>query len=196
MKTFLFFIKRLYVCKVVMKFVYMFIFEYLSNHIVNKIPVHRLRWLFIRYILRHDISYHAYIHMNVYIYPNLFSPIKIGRNTAINRPCVLDGRGGLVIGDNVNISAEAALYTGGHEIDSPDFAFYSKPVCIGNRVWIGTRAMIMPGVTIGEGAVILPGAVVVKDVAPYAIVGGMPAVQIGKRSSDLNYELTWRTMFL
>ena len=43
MKTFLFFIKRLYVCKVVMKFVYMFIFEYLSNHIVNKIPVHRLR---------------------------------------------------------------------------------------------------------------------------------------------------------
>ena len=96
----------------------------------------------------------------------------------------------------MNISAEAALYTGGHEIDSPDFAFYSKPVCIGNRVWIGTRAMIMPGVTIGEGAVILPGAVVVKDVAPYAIVGGMPAVQIGKRSSDLNYELTWRTMFL
>jgi acetyltransferase len=134
--------------------------------------------------------------MNVYIYPNLFSPIKIGRNTAINRLCVLDGRGGLVIGDNVNISAEAALYTGGHEVNSSNFAFYSKPVRIDDRVWVGTRAMIMPGVTVGEGAVVLPGAIVVRDVSPFAIVGGIPAVQVGQRSSDLTYELTWRTMFL
>lgn len=196
MKNFLFNIKRLYICKIIMKFVYMFVFEYLSNHIVNKIPVHVLRWFFMRYILRHDISYHAYIHMNVYIYPNLFSPIKIGRNTAINRLCILDGRGGLIIGDNVNMSAEAAIYTGGHEIDSPDFAFYSKPVHIGNRVWIGTRAMVMPGVCIGEGAVVLPGAVVVRDVPAFAIVGGVPSVKIGERSSELTYDLTWRTMFL
>lgn len=55
---------------------------------------------------------------------------------------------------------------------------------IGDGVWIGMRAIIMPGVNIGEGAVIAAGAVVVKDVAPYTVVGGNPAKEIKKRFSD------------
>jgi acetyltransferase-like isoleucine patch superfamily enzyme len=49
------------------------------------------------------------------------------------------------------------------------------PITIGHDVWIGRRAMIMSGVTIGNGAVIGAGAVVTRDVAPYSIVGGVPA---------------------
>ncbi len=51
----------------------------------------------------------------------------------------------------------------------------SSPIYIGNDVWIGLRAIIMPGCKIGDGAIIASGAVVTKDVSPYAIVGGVPA---------------------
>ena len=49
------------------------------------------------------------------------------------------------------------------------------PVVIGDDVWIGRRAMIMPGVKIGNGVVVAAGAVVTKDVPDFAIVGGVPA---------------------
>ena len=55
------------------------------------------------------------------------------------------------------------------------------PIEVGDDVWIGYRAMIMPGVKIGNGAVIAAGAVVTKDVPNYAIVGGVPAKVIRMR---------------
>ena len=57
-------------------------------------------------------------------------------------------------------------------------------ITIGNDVWIGYNASIMAGVTIGDGAIIATNATVVKDVAPYSIVGGNPAIEIKKRFSD------------
>lgn len=57
-------------------------------------------------------------------------------------------------------------------------------VVIGNDVWIGTDAMILSGVTVGDGVVIMARAVVTRDVAPYAIVGGVPAREIRKRFDD------------
>jgi virginiamycin A acetyltransferase len=56
-------------------------------------------------------------------------------------------------------------------------------ITIGNDVWIGYNATIMAGVTIGDGAIIAANATVVKDVAPYSIVGGNPAMEIKKRFS-------------
>lgn len=54
---------------------------------------------------------------------------------------------------------------------------------VGNDVWLGTGAMVMPGVSIGDGAIIAAGAVVAKDVAPYTVVGGNPARVIKNRLS-------------
>ncbi|RZN34715.1 DapH/DapD/GlmU-related protein [Bradyrhizobium sp. Leo121] len=54
-------------------------------------------------------------------------------------------------------------------------------VVIGNDVWIGHAAIVLPGVTVGDGAVLAAGAVVTRDVAPYTIVGGVPARQIRER---------------
>ena len=68
-------------------------------------------------------------------------------------------------------------------------------IVIGNDVWIGHNATIMAGVTIGDGAIIATNATVIKDVAPYSIVGGNPAVQIKKRFSqpviDKLLQLKW-----
>ena len=69
-------------------------------------------------------------------------------------------------------------------------AFHKKgDTVIGNDVWIGFEALIMPGVTIGNGAVIAARAVVTKDVAPYTIVGGSPATKIKRRFSDEEIEI-------
>ena len=138
----------------------------------------------------------VYIYMGFYLYPPTFHGISIGQNTAINRGVIIDWRDDVYIGKNVNISAEAAIYTGGHRINSSDFAYYSAPVRIEDRVWIGTRAMIMPGVTIGEGSIILPGAVVTQSVAPFSIVGGVPGRVLGTRQKELTYNLTYRGWFL
>lgn len=174
---------------------FLFIYGYISNNIINKIPNCKVRYWFYTYVLNLKISEETYIMMGCYIYPDL-RPLKIGKNTIINSDVILDRRGGLIIGSNVNISREVAIYTGGHEIDSSGFAYYSSSVIINDYVWIGTRAMIMPGVTIGEGAVILPGAIVTHDCEPYTVYAGIPAKKIRMRNKDLNYELTWRSYFL
>lgn len=57
-------------------------------------------------------------------------------------------------------------------------------IVVGNDVWIGYEAVLMPGVTIGDGAIIGTRAVVTKDVPPYTIVGGVPAREIRKRFDD------------
>ena len=62
-------------------------------------------------------------------------------------------------------------------------------VVIGNDVWIATRAIILSGVTIGDGAVVAAGAVVVKDVEPYAIVAGNPAMLVKRRFNEAEVEL-------
>ncbi len=70
-----------------------------------------------------------------------------------------------------------------------------RPVSIGNDVWIGSRAIIIGGITIGNGAVVGAGAIVTKDVPPYAIVGGVPAKVIRYRFSpeviEKLLELQW-----
>ena len=67
---------------------------------------------------------------------------------------------------------------------------------IGDRVWIGYRAMILPGVMIGEGAVIGAGAVVTRNVGAFEIVAGNPARKIGQRTKEFNYQLEYHPLFL
>lgn len=102
----------------------------------------------------------------------------------------------LYIGDYVAIGAETIILMGGNNTHRMDwfssYAFMGKifetyqgkgDTIIADGVWIGMRAMIMPGVKIGEGAVIGVNSVVTKDVAPYSVVGGIPAKEIKKRFS-------------
>lgn len=100
----------------------------------------------------------------------------------------------LHIGDYVCIGAEAVILMGGNHTHRTEWfslypfadvivdAYQGKgDTIIEDGAWIGMRAMIMPGVTIGEGAIVASSAVVTKDVAPYTIVAGNPAVAIRQR---------------
>lgn len=113
--------------------------------------------------------------------------IFIGRGTVVGYNCELDGRMGLHIGENVNISSDVKFYTLQHDYNSSDFRAVGAQVIVEDYVWVSVCAIILPGVTIGKGAVIAAGAVVTKDVEPYSIMGGIPAKKIGERNQELNY---------
>ncbi|MCA9235136.1 MAG: acyltransferase [Planctomycetales bacterium] len=119
--------------------------------------------------------------------------VFLGRNCVVNFGSLLDGRKHAIrIGDNVSIGPEAAVLTLGHDPQSKDFADRGGEVVIGDRAWVGFRAIVMPGVTVGEGAVVAAGAVVTKDVPPFTIVAGVPAKRIGTRNPDIDYSLEYR----
>lgn len=108
----------------------------------------------------------------------------IGEGTWIGPFCVIDGSGGLRIGSGCDVSAGAQIYThssakrcvSGRESPVVD----RRPTVLGDRVFIGAGAVVNMGVTIGDGAVVGAGAVVTTDVAPCAIVAGVPARVIGR----------------
>lgn len=119
---------------------------------------------------------------------NMFPPfyadfgrnIHIGKNVFINSSCHFQDQGGIFIGNNVLIGHNVVLATVNHDLNPYDRHNIYKPIRIGDRVWIGSNAVITQGVTVGEGAVVAAGAVVTKDVAPFTVVGGVPARFIKK----------------
>jgi acetyltransferase-like isoleucine patch superfamily enzyme len=103
--------------------------------------------------------------------------ITVGRAVHIGYDCMFTGHGAINIADNVMIAPKVNLVTGGHPLE-PDKrrAFITaEPITIETNVWIGTAAMILPGVTIGADAVVAAGAVVTHDVLPATLVAGVPA---------------------
>lgn len=88
--------------------------------------------------------------------------------------------GPVTIGSHVNLAQGITVTALNHNFENPDLRIdeqgvSTKPVVIGNDVWIGANAVILPGVTIGEHCVVAAGAVVTKNVPPRSLVGGVPA---------------------
>lgn len=181
------------------------------------IPSHSLRLFLYRYLFRLKIGKDTSIHWLARF--NQPVGIEIGHNTIIGNDSFLDGRlprhwtagswkpwvylrefispqeRPLKIGNNVSIAGEVRIFTMQHDIDDPDFREVGAPVVIDDYVVIGTRVTILPGVHIGRGAVVASGAVVTRDVAPYTVVGGVPAVFIRNRNKNLKYRLKFARWF-
>jgi len=118
----------------------------------------------------------------------LQGPISIGNKVLINIDCDLSGHenGEIIIGNNVMLAPRVVVLGAMHAHENRNIPIREQgmiagQVTIENDVWIGTNAVINPGVRIGTGAVIGANAVVTKDVEPYTIVGGVPARVIGYR---------------
>lgn len=157
------------------------------------VPLHSFR-LFIYFLAGMKIGKDSRIHIGArFFYP---ANITIGKGTIIGDNAFLDGRDHLTIGNHVDIASGVYIYNSEHDINSEDFHAVNGPVEIGDYVFIGPRAIILPKVTIGKGAVIAAGAVVTKDIEDFAIVGGVPAEKIGERKiKDLHYNLGRARLF-
>ena len=157
------------------------------------IPSHHMRRLIMR-LYGARIGKGTSIHMGCRFYS--LRKLKIGKDSIIGNGVFFDGRDNLTIGNHVSISSEVMIYNSEHDIHSDDFHHILEPVEIGDYVFIGPRAIILPGVKIGKGVVVAAGAVVTKDVAEFAVVGGVPALVIGERKNkDPHYKIGRARLF-
>lgn len=160
---------------------------------VGHIPSHTIRKTIYR-LAGIKIGSGSTIHM----WANFFQPknITIGQGTIVGDHVFLDGRAKLTIGNHVAIASSVLIYNSEHDVHSDNFDPIEEPVEIDDYVFVGARAIILPGVKIGKGAVVAAGAVVTKDVAEMTIVGGVPAKIIGQRKlANLNYRLGRARLF-
>jgi maltose O-acetyltransferase len=107
----------------------------------------------------------------------------------------MDTRQGIRIGNNVSISADVFLITGTHDMNDNMGGIDYPPTLIDDYVWIGTRAMVLPGVRINRGAVVAAGAIVTKSVGEKEVVAGVPARVIKERAESFNYVISYRRLF-
>ena len=161
--------------------------EVFMLHLAGYIPIHTIRKL-LYFLGGMKIGRGSTIHMGARFYDP--RNIVVGEDTIIGEKAVLDGRATLKIGDHVDLASEVMIYNSKHNIDDEFFTATDSSVEIDDYVFIGPRAIIMPGVKVGKGSIIAAAAVVTKDVPPFAIVAGIPAKIIGERRlKELNYKL-------
>lgn len=164
--------------------------SYFYSRVVGQLPSHALREVFLRRYLG-AVGSGTSVQMGCRFLNG--RKVYLGERNVINFGSLFDGRRHrITTGSDVSIGPEAAILTLGHDPQSPEFALRGGDVTIGDRAWIGCRALVLPAITIGEGAVVAAGAVVTKNVQPYTIVGGNPARVIGQRTRDLVYSLNFR----
>ncbi len=102
--------------------------------------------------------------------------IHVGKNVFINAGCQFQDQGGITIGDDTLIGHNVVLATLNHGFEPARRKdLLPAPIVIGRKVWIGSNATVLPGVTIGDRSIVAAGAVVNRDVPPDVIVGGVPA---------------------
>ena len=114
-------------------------------------------------------------------YTNCGKNIHLGKNVFINSGCHFQDQGGIYIGDGTFIGHNVILATLNHDLNPNSRGdMWPKPIHLGKKVWIGSGAIVLPGVTIGDNSVIAAGSVVTKNVPENSVYGGNPAKLIKK----------------
>ena len=149
------------------------------NSVVTHIPFHAIRQGYLRFFGA-TIGRDSAIMRGTTVWDIEY--LTIGDRTSIGARCLLDGRAGLAIGDDVG-SPATRIIGGLHDVNHPDFLPIPIPIVIEDYVWIASRAMIVHA-HVDRGAVVAAHAVVNRDVAELEIVGGVPAKLIGKRDPN------------
>jgi acetyltransferase-like isoleucine patch superfamily enzyme len=185
-------LKELFKQSTLYRWMIAFLTEYALNDILPHIPFWTVRNFWMR-CLKMKIGKGTFVMKRVYIMTP--QQLTIGQYSHINRGCLLDARGGIIIGNNVSVSHNVSIMSGSHDYHSKEFRGRFLPIKIEDYVWIGNNAVILQNVTIGKGAVVCAGAVVTRDVEPYSVVAGIPARKIKERNKELQYHCKGFTPF-
>lgn len=146
---------------------------YLLNTVVLNFPF----WFVRRKILNffgYKIDLNSSVHIGCLIFGKGDS-LKIGAHTTVNSGCILDARGNLKIGDGCSISRGVTFITRTHDYSTPDFELEDTKIEIGDNVWIGSNAIILPNISIGDNCIIGAGSVITKNCKPAGVYVGNPA---------------------
>jgi acetyltransferase-like isoleucine patch superfamily enzyme len=135
-------------------------------------------WAAIDYVLL-TLAMYCPIPPNVRIWIHRIRGVKIGNDSLIGLDVLLDNvfPNFIKIGNNVSIAGRnyVLCHSNPYSHFYPNLESYVAPVVIEDHAWIAVGAIILPGVTIGKGSIVMAGAVVTENVAPYTVVGGIPA---------------------
>lgn len=115
------------------------------------------------------------------------SQVTLGDWAWINHRCYFDARDRIVVGESCSLAMEVMLCTSTHSFgDTSKRAgpYLSAPISIGSGTWLGTRVIVLPGVTIGPGCIIAAGAVVTTDLEPNGLYAGAPARLVRRLDAD------------
>ena len=112
--------------------------------------------------------------------------LVIGNNVGIAQNCFIQVRGKVTLGNNIMFGPNVSIFSENHGYERTDLTMLEQPttrkgVTIEDDVWLGTRCVILDGVTIGKGSIVAAGAIVNTSVPPYSIVAGVPAKIIKSR---------------
>lgn len=171
---------------------YLLSFRDYLGEIVGYIPNHSLRLFYYKFFLGVKIGHNSSIHRGCQIRKGI---IVIGNNVIIGENALLDGRSGLYIGNNVNVSSNVSIYSLQHDYNSPLFEAVGAAVTIKDNAWISANSVVLPGITVHEGAVVGAMSLVNKDVPAYTLVGGVPFKVIKERNQDIQYKLNYHKLF-
>lgn len=137
----------------------------------SPIPLHSWR----SFVLR---LFGAQVGKGVRVYPKvkIWAPwnLELGDECGVANGAILYSQGKISVGKRATVSQGAHLCTGTHDYSKPGFPLFTKPITIGDHVWIAAEAFIHPGITIGEGCVIGARSVVTKDMPPWMVCSGHP----------------------
>jgi len=157
------------------------ILQYLRQHYVLNFVVPRFGAVGANCEISHHTKYYS-CPRNIFI----GNHVSLGTGTWL----IATEGGKIILRDGVIIGPRCKIHTRNHNYDSKDLKAIPfdgvqlcKDVCIEEAVWIGDSVIVLPGVTIGKGAVIGAGSVVTKDIPPYAVAVGNPALVVKYRDS-------------
>lgn len=143
---------------------------------INNVLVPRLIRSRLWSCIGHHVDKSATINPNCYLGAN--KGLSVGKDTFINYECFFDLGAATTIGSGCSFGYQTMLVTCSHDIgDRTQRAGLpiSRPIVIGDGVWLGARVTVMPGVTIGSGCVVAAGSTVVEDCEPNSLYAGVPA---------------------
>ena len=129
--------------------------------------------------------FNAKVGKGVHVYPKvqIWAPwnLVLGDECGIGNGVNLYCQDRIIIGKKTVISQGVQLCTGTHDYTKYGFPLFTKPIFVGNNVWIASDAFIHPGITIGEGAVIGARSVVTKDMPEWMVCSGHPCKPLKER---------------
>ena len=162
------------------------------NYFVCNIPCWYIRRFFLK-LFGMKIGKNSRIHMKC----TIVCPkgIEIGDRTIINEYCYLDGRGGLIIGDDSSISIFSMLITGSHDKKSLDFAYVPGKIEIGNNVLLGARAIVLQNSFVNDKVILGAGSVFKGLSEENTVYFGIPAQKARNRGLIDEYHLTYKSYF-
>jgi acetyltransferase-like isoleucine patch superfamily enzyme len=121
--------------------------------------------------------------------------IIIGERTIVNEHCNLDGRGGLVIGKDVSISANTMIFTTTHLIDSTIFEYVEGGIKIEDNVWLGANVIVLNDSIVSQKCILGAGSVFKGVSEPNSVYVGNPAKFLKRRNLQVDYMIDYNPYF-